>query len=373
MNFSRILRQFWGRFSSRFLFGLLVGFGLPAGAVRADSFAFEWYLLTGDYDASPPILLDLDGDPVPKRIWGAAGELSGAPPGDFPLTSSWLAANYGPLQGYVDMLVTFELGTADTSLAAAFELDQGSFSNDPATGTAKLTYLPAGGAPSVPVNFYLGGRDAGSNDDLQLVATGHVTEVELEMNSGLGWSGFGNFHIAAPVAALGPVTGTQAPLFAEVAGLVGGAAPFRTPITIGEIDYDAQGQAEWLALGLPGQIADARVLGALGAGYAGEPSGVTQATGDLILPSNGRLVDRDGEFYFDPRDLDPLGRWFDPPMVSEYSYRTRDGGSFSGVGLPVGIDTVDGKFTLWFDGTSRVVDEGSSSASGTTGPEAETS
>jgi len=344
--------------SSRLIPIFLFGFGLHGGAARGDIFTFDWNLLTGDYTASPPVLLDLNGDAVPKKIWGATGRIRGVPAGDFPVTSLWLAANYGSAQGYTEMQVAFELGTTDTSTPAVFELDQASFSNDPATGTAKMTYVPAGGAASVPVKYYLGGIDAASNEVLQHVATGYVTEVRLEMNAGLGWSGFGNFYFVSSVAALGPVTGTQAPLFAEVMALTGGSAPFRTPITVGDVDFDPVGQAKWLALGLPGQIADARVLGSIGAGHVGERSGVTQATGDLVLPSNGRLVDRDGDFFFDPRDLDPLGRWFDPPMVSEYSYRTRDGNSFSGVGLPLGIDTVDGKFTLWFDGTSRVVNEG---------------
>jgi hypothetical protein len=330
---------------------------LSAGKVRADSFVFEWNLLTGDYGADP-VFLDLDGDAVPKKVWGALGEVGGVPQGDFPATSAWLFANYGPFQGYEDMIVSFRFGTADTSQPHVFELDPASFSSDPAKGTARMTYLPAGGAGSVPVSFYLGGRDSSQTEELQEVAKGHVTEVRLEMNPGLGWSGFGSFFFDESVAALGPGTMTQAPLFSEVAALVGSSAPFRMPITIGGLDFDAEAQEQWENDHPVGQVPDARVLLSLGAGYAGEPSGVTQSLADVILPSNGTLVSRDGEYHFDPRDLDRLGRWFDPPMVSEYSYRTRDGSSFSAVGLPEGIDTVDGKFTIWFDGTSRVVDEG---------------
>ncbi len=351
----RIAGFFQTRVSKTLLFGAWMAGWL--GLARGDVFTFDWYLLTGDYTSSP-VYLDLDGDPVPKKVWGASGEVSGVAPGDFPLMTTWLAVNYGSQQGYSDVVVEFEFGTDDTGDPHVFELDGASFSNDPSQGTARMRYVPAGGVPSVPVMYYAGGIDSMGNVTRQIVASGYVTEIRLEMNPGLGWAGYGNFFFDAEVAALGPVTGTQAPLFDEIAILIKGDPPYRTPITITGLDFDSEGQSEWQLQHPTGQVPDATVLSAIGGGYAGEPSGVTQSVGDLILPSNGRLVDRDGVFHFDPNDLDDLGRWFDPPMVSEYSYATRDGSFFSAVGLPLGLDTVDGKFTLWFDGTSRVVDEG---------------
>jgi|APTNR8051073442_1049403.scaffolds.fasta_scaffold15534_2 hypothetical protein len=329
----------------------------PGRVVRADTFVFEWGFLAGDF-SSLPVYLDLDGDPVPKKIWGAKGEITGAPPGSFPLSTAWLDSNYGIAQGYAEVVVQFEFGTDDTGNPHAFVLDEASFSNDPATGTAKMTYVPAGGAPSVPVNYYMGGDDFSWNRTRQLVATGVVTALHLEMNPGIGWSGYGEFQFSAEVPAPGPVTNTQAPLFSEIAGLVGGAAPYRTLITIGEFEFDPVEQSKWLTAHPTGQVADATIFVAVGAGYAGEPSGVSQAGGDVILPLNGNLVDRNGDYYLDHRDLTRLGKWFDPPMVEEYSYRTLDGSYFSAVELPVGLDTEDGQFTLWFDGKSEVVDEG---------------
>ncbi|MCB1203129.1 MAG: hypothetical protein KDN18_02635 [Verrucomicrobiae bacterium] len=347
------------RFRLRLMAGVLpvivlIIFGLQ---VRGDSFVFEWWVLTGDF-STLPVYLDLNGDPVPQKVWGATGEVTGTPEGDFPQTEAWLEANYGTAQGFDEVTVTFEFGTADTSSPWVFELDPSSFSNDPANGTARITYLPAGGAPSMPVSFYAGGLDSGGNATVQLVAQGRVTELKMEMNPGLGWAGYGIFYLDSKVAASGPVTGTDAPLFEEVAALDGGSGPYRMPITIGGFDEDPAAFAEWQVQYPSGQIADPVIFSARGAGYAGEASGITQNVGDVKLPANLNLVDRDGEYHFDPKDLDELGRWFDPPFVEEYSYHTRDGSYFSGVQLPVGLDTVDGKFTIWFDGTSTEVNEG---------------
>lgn len=225
-------------------------------------------------------------------------------------------------------------------------------------GTARMTFLPAGGAPAFPVNFSGGGIDGDGNETFQLMATGRVTELRLEMNPTIGWSGYGVFFFDAEVAANGPITGTDSPLFDEIAALVGGPGPYRVPITLGQFEEDPASLAEWQMLHPSGQISDPVVFSARGAGYAGEPSGISQNSGDVKLPVNPQLVDRDGEFHFDPNDLDELGRWFDPPFVEEYSYRTRDGSYFSGVQVPVGLDSVDGKFTIWYDGLSTEVDEG---------------
>lgn len=336
---------------------LLIGFSsIPAGTLFADNFVFDWWILAGDF--GPPSYLDLDGDPVPKKIWGVLGDVSGAPPKDFPEIVAWLGANYGPTQGYQDQLVRFDFGTEDTSLPHAFELDTATFTNDPADGVARMVYIPAGGAPSIPVTFRMGGLDGGGAAVLQVVATGTITAIHLEMNSALGWSGYGEFTVDAEVPALGPETGTQAPFYSEVAALVGGAPPFRVPIIMGEFDPDAEAQMEWETEYPTGQIADATVFGAVGAGYVGERSGSSQGGGDVFLPTNGELPSGDGDWRFTRQNLPRLGAWFDPPLVSEYSYRSGAGTYFSGVGLPTGIDTTDGQFTIWFDGTSAVVDEG---------------
>lgn len=326
-------------------------------SARADVFVFEWWVLGGDF-STVPVYVDLNGDPVPQKVWGALGEVTGAGEGDFPLTEAWLEANYGAAQGFAEVTVTFDFGSADTSNPPAFEIDPSSFSSDPAMGTSRMTFLPSGGAPSIPVNFSGGGIDAGGNETLQLMALGRVTELRLEMNPDIGWSGYGVFYFDSAVVANGPVTGTQAPLFDEIAALVGGAGPYRVPITLGQFDEDPEALAEWQIEYPSGQISDPVIFSALGAGYAGEASGVTQNAGDVKLPVNVNLVDRDGDYFFKPRDLPKLGEWFDPPFVEEYSYQTRDGSYFSGVELPVGLDTADGKFTIWFDGTSTEVDEG---------------
>lgn len=325
--------------------------------LHADVFVFEWWLLTGDF-SSDPAYLDLDGDPVPQKVWAAFGEVTGTDIGDFPLTTAWLEANFGEAQGYAEPTVTFDFGSANTVDPHAFVLDSDSFDNDPAAGTAPMTYLPAGGAPHVEASFSVGGIDPEGNRDLSVAVAAYITELKLEMNPGLGWSGYGTFYFEANVPNTGPVTGTEDPLFEEVAAILGGGGPYRLPITIGGFAEDPEAFAEWQALHPTGQIVDARVFSANGGGYVGSRSGVTQDPADVKLPGNARLVERDGDYYFDPNDLDELGRWFDPPMVEEYGYRTLDGSYFSAVQMPTGLDTVDGKFTIWFDGTSVEVAEG---------------
>lgn len=340
------------------LSALLAALGcLPLLPLRADVFVFEWWLVTGDF-STEPVFLDLDGDPVPQKIWAAYGEITGTDEGDFPLTTIWLESNYGEAQGYAEPTVTFDFGSADTSDPPAFVLDPASFSNDPAAGTARMTYVPAGGAPYVEASFSVGGIDPEGNRDLSVAVDAYVTELKLEMNPGLGWSGYGTFYFVANNSNTGPVTGTEDPLFEEVAAIIGGVGPYRAPITIGGFEEDPEAYAEWQALYPTGQISDARIFSANGGGYVGARSGVTQDPADVKLPGNAQLVERDGDYYFDPNDLDELGRWFDPPMVEEYGYRTLDGSYFSAVELPMGLDTVDGKFTIWFDGTSVEVDEG---------------
>jgi hypothetical protein len=338
-------------------FTLLVSLWLLLlNSLRADVFVFEWWLLTGDFSTAP--VLDLDGDPVPQKVWAAFGEVTGTDIGDFPLTTAWLEANYGEAQGYAEPTVTFDFGSADTGAPPAFVLDPASFSNNPADGTARMTYLPAGGAANVAASFSVGGIDSGGNRDLSVAVDAYITELKLEMNPALGWSGYGTFYFVANNPNTGPVTGTEDPLFEEVAAILGGGGPFRSPITIGGFEEDPVAFAEWQASHPTGQISDAAIFSANGGGYVGERSGVTQDPTDVKLPGNARLVERDGDYYFEPKDLDELGRWFDPPMVEEYGYRTLDGSYFSAVELPVGLDTIDGKFTLWFDGTSTEVPEG---------------
>lgn len=341
----------------RLLFAVVALWLPPLPLLRADVFVFEWWLVTGDF-STEPVFLDLDGDPVPQKVWAAYGEITGTAEGDFPLTTAWLEANYGEAQGYAEPTVTFDFGSADTSNPPAFVLDPASFSNDPAAGTARMTYVPAGGAPSIAAAFYVGGIDPEGNRDLSRAVEGYITELKLEMNPALGWSGYGTFYFVNNEPTTGPVTGTEDPLFEEVAAILGGAGPFRLPITIGGFDEDPEAYARWQALYPTGQISDAAVFSANGGGYVGDRSGVTQDPADVKLPGNAQLVERDGDYYFEPDDLDELGRWFDPPMVEEYGYRTLDGSYFSAVELPVGLDTVDGKFTIWFDGTSAEVDEG---------------
>ncbi|MCP5541199.1 MAG: hypothetical protein H7A53_06180 [Akkermansiaceae bacterium] len=320
----------------------------------ADTFIFDWWLLSGEFDDN---YRDLDNEAVPTKVWGALGTVRNLVPGEFPDTATWLLANYGTLE---QPFVEFRLGTDDTSGGSppAFVLDTGSFSNDPANGVARMTYLPNGGVP-VPVVWYCGGEnfDGGGHVE-QLVATGTVSAIHLEQNPTLGWTGYGEFTLDAEVPALGPVTFTQCPLYTETAGLAGGGGPsYRIPIVIGEIDFDPGAQLDWQTGAPAGQVADATVLNSLGAGYAGEPSGVTRDPGDVFDPDNATLMGGGGVWQFSRDNLPRLGAWFDPPLVSEYRYYCTDA-LFTGVGLPTGIDTTDHQFELSFSGKKVTVAEG---------------
>jgi hypothetical protein len=306
---------------------------------HADSFIFRWWILSGDYDQTK---LDLNGDPVPLKIWCAVGSVRNQEEEDFPLTTAWLEANYGSRDV---PFVEFRFGTQDTTLIPAFELDPATFSNDPATGLARMTYKPVGGG-TIPVAWFAGGEDAdGGNRDEEPVATGTVSAIHLIQNRELGWSGCAEITLDLEEI------GTTCPLYDEVAALEGGPGPsYDTDVVIGDFDIDPVAQAKWEAGAPSGQVADATVLLSRGLGYAGEPSGCDQD--QAAVPENIT-----GAWRFALKLLPELGTWFDPPLVSEYRYYSPDA-KFTGVELPTGIDAIDGKFIILYSGKQAIVNEG---------------
>jgi hypothetical protein len=329
---------------------LALGSLLGPASSRADRFLFQWWLLTGDFDDTGAYV-DLDGDPVPLKVWGAIGVAQEARPEDFPLIVEWLEENYGTRDVFD---VEFRVGTADTSEAHAMELDTGSFTKDVAAGLASMTYLPAVGT-SVPVEWWVRAEDAdGGNRVEQKIASGTMSAMRLRQSARLGYSGYGEFTLDADEGAVGPVTMEPCPFYDEVAALVGGTGPsYPFEIVIGEFEEDAEAQADWEAEHPSGQVEDATIFVTTGLGFVGEPSGVIQSS--PFLPDNPTFDQ--GRWEFLASQLPQLGAWFDPPLVSEYRYLTTDS-RFTAVGLPTGIDTEDGTFVVVHAGRRTTVAEG---------------